>query len=150
MKYLVYTLVFLLLVVVTFPAYVKWHLSKFEEGFVYTVLNLFTPPSNYFDEVISKDLHQEGNYKFQLSHNYSGKYIVTVISDKEPSFIGKMRCNNKVLEFSSKDALYLEGYKEYWLTLYSVPSDVPFDGECILNFNTSQDVVFKIIKHAHT
>ena len=136
---------------IAFPVYVKWHLRNFDEGFIYIVLNISSPPSNYFDEIVSIKINHKGYQKLNLSHSYAGKYIVKVVTDKEASFFGDMKCSNMVLEFSSKDYLeYVEKDKEYWLSSYSVPSEIPFNSQCILKFDTSKAVTFKIIKLSHS
>ena len=52
MKTLLTIIIVCVIIFLCYPSYIKWHLGKFEQGAVYTLLNLIAPPKNYYQPVV--------------------------------------------------------------------------------------------------
>jgi len=134
------------------PAYIKWHLGRFEQGGVYTLLNLLAPPKNYYHPVATKTLLSGRKESILLKHQFAGKYIIKIKGRKGLSYSGSLSCEGNKLEFSNNNSsVYIEGFSEHWIYLYSVPSQVPFEANCnvTIKIDELKRLEFTIVKFTH-
>lgn len=152
MKTLLIIIIVSVIVFLCYPSYIKWHLGTFEQGAVYTLLNLIAPPQSYYQPVVDKTILTGKEEIIQLEHEFTGKYIIKVKGEKDLIYSGSLICKGEMIEFSNSNTLeYIESDKEHWVYLYSVPSQLPLKSKCTVSFkdNRNKKLDFSIVKFTH-